>query len=308
MTESHETNALVTASEYAQSIVSIAVDTTPLDAEQARSLTNTIRDAAEVMWVLIARAHAGKAWNALGYATWEAYVRAEFNMSRSRSYQLLDQARVIAALEGAAPEGTQIHLTEAAARDLKTVVEDAVPEIRARTAGLPPEEAAAVIEEILEERRQKSTEPSAQPTPAGASEHATDYYGEADIDTSIAALMSQAPGTDRTPDDEGLAAASELVHTSDSAHISPAKPASPASPTDQPAGVDVARIRRNVNAAHDLYSSLSALAGLPEELDEVVAIIPAERKQMIQANLARATENLERFRALWDSENESSQE
>lgn len=298
MTESISSTALVAASEYAQSIVNVSVDTSPLNNEQARALTNTIRDAAEVMWILIARAHAGRAWTALGYDTWETYVRSEFNMSRSRSYQLLDQARVIAAIESAAPEGTEIHLTEAAARDLKSVVEDAVPEIRTRTAGLKPEEAAVVIEEIIEEQRtrmegslpQKTT---MQPVKMGSE-------SDEEIDDELAVLMAQPPGFDEELKTTNMGPS--LIHSSQT-HTAPITAASPAMP-----GIDVARVRRNVNAAHDLYSSLSALAGLPEELEEVVAIIPEERKKMIQANLARATENLERFRALWESEKDQGQE
>jgi hypothetical protein len=37
----------------------------------------------------------------LGYPTWQEYVQKEFNLSRSRSYQLLDRARVQQALSAA---------------------------------------------------------------------------------------------------------------------------------------------------------------------------------------------------------------
>ena len=43
-------------------------------------------------------AHDRRAWQALGYPTWEQYVKKEFNLSRSRSYQLLDRAKVTHAL------------------------------------------------------------------------------------------------------------------------------------------------------------------------------------------------------------------
>jgi Bifunctional DNA primase/polymerase, N-terminal len=38
---------------------------------------------------LLHRAHGGRAWVALGYVSWKEYCRAEFQMSKPRSYQLL---------------------------------------------------------------------------------------------------------------------------------------------------------------------------------------------------------------------------
>jgi hypothetical protein len=272
------------------SIVDITVDTSPLTTEQARQLTSTIRDAAEVLWVLIARAHAGKAWAALGYASWERYVKDEFNMSRSRSYQLLDQARVIAAIEAAVPSGTRVHLNEAAARDLKTVIEEAVPEIRERTEGLAPDDASELLEQMLADKRA-----SVVSVNANDDLHGNDAYdNDPNITTMPSALPYGAQTSGTTEQDPPLAPSTSL-----SALGAPA-PASPATPTD---GIDVAKIRRNVNAAHDLYSSLSALAGLPDDLESVVAIIPAERRQVINANLKAAHANLEHFIGLWDTAN-----
>lgn len=286
----------------AQSVVNITIDRTPLTTDQARQLTNTIRDAAEVLWVLIARAHAGKAWTALGYDSWEHYVREEFNMSRSRSYQLLDQARVIAAVEAVVPEGTEVHITEAAARDLKSVIEDAVPEIKEKTAGLPADEATSVLDDILAEHRDRATGAIPDSPSLGSAVVNDDFFEEYG-------------GSETSPLTAGLE--SVLVHTSESDPASsvgsltmsptPAS-AAPAAPLPEVDAVDVTRIRRNVNAAHDLYSSLSALAGLPDELDEVVAIIPAERRQVIQGNLARAQANLERFAQLWEEKSDESQQ
>lgn len=279
----------------AQSVVNITIDRTPLSTDQARQLTNTIRDASEVLWVLIARAHAGKAWTALGYDSWEHYVREEFNMSRSRSYQLLDQARVIAAVESVVPEGTEVHITEAAARDLKSVIEDAVPEIREKTAGMAADEATSVVDEILAEHRDKAT---------GAAIPAASTSADVSVNPDF---FEEYGGSSTAPDGPQ----SVLVHTTETgdtpvaAPLTPASAATPAPAVPDLDPVDVSRIRRNVNAAHDLYSSLSALAGLPDELEEVVAIIPAERRQVIQGNLARAQANLDRFAQLWDEKTDN---
>lgn len=234
----------------------------PLSEEQARSITDTIRNAVDVVWMLIARAHAGKAWEALGYETWADYVKDEFNMSRSRSYQLLDQARVVAEIESAVPEGTVVSITEAAARDLKGVLEEVVPEIRERTAGLDPDEASDVLAEIVEEQRERLRERQV----------------DQDDDDFDDGYVGQGGGSGNYRGDDD----SEPLY-------------------DDLDGVDVVAIRQAVNAAHDLYSSLSALAGLPDDLDDVVNIIPRERYSQIDDNLAQAQENLGRFADLWES-------
>jgi len=234
----------------------------PLNEDQARSITDTIRNAVDVVWMLIARAHAGKAWEALGYETWADYVRDEFNMSRSRSYQLLDQARVVAEIEAAVPEGTVVSITEAAARDLKGVLEEVVPEIRERLEGLDPEEASDVLAEIVEEQRERLRERQ------NDEEEEEDFGG----------YSGQGNGSGNYRDSDDV----EPLY-------------------DDLDGVDVVAIRQAVNAAHDLYSSLSALAGLPDDLDDVVNIIPRERYPQIDENLAQAQENLGRFADLWGS-------
>jgi hypothetical protein len=233
----------------------------PLSADEARELTSTIRNAAEMLWVLLARAHQGRAWESLGYESWEGYVRAEFDMSRSRSYQLLDQGRVIAALTEAMPEGSEVHLTEAAARDLKGVLDEVLPEVSERTAGLEPDEASQVLDEIVEEQRTQLRD------------HATDddfdeYNGGGHSGPYDGPYTGEAGASD-----------DELYDDVDD--------------------IDVVTIRRNVNAAHDVYSSLAALNSLPDDLEAVIAIIPDERHAQIRENLATAVENLNRFAEVW---------
>lgn len=71
-----------------------------LTESEARDLTRQIQGFAETTWKLLVKAHEGRAHLALGYGTWEEYVRAEFDLSRSRSYQLIDLGRVVAELDG----------------------------------------------------------------------------------------------------------------------------------------------------------------------------------------------------------------
>lgn len=259
-------------------VVAASVDLhTPLTSDEARALTDTIRNAVDVVWMLIARAHAGKAWTALGYDTWADYVKSEFDMSRSRSYQLLDQARVVREIEAALPEGTEVKITEAAARDLKGVLEDVVPEIRERTEGLSPEDASDVLAEIVEEQRERLRE-ERDAAYADAEDDFLDDFND----------FPRGPG--------GYGDGSGQYGGGRGGDPDEERPAPLYNDIDE---VDVVAIRRNVNAAHDLYSSLSALAGLPESLEEVVQIIPRERYDQINGNLTKARENLERFADLW---------
>jgi hypothetical protein len=133
----------------------------PLTEEEAETLTVHIRNGADVMWALLARAHAGKAWEALSYKSWAEYVKQEFHISKSRAYQLLDQAKVVQIVAAAAPEGTVISISPAAAKDLKKVLDEVVTEIASKTQGLPPAAAAGVVDGIVTQYR---TNPSEHPT------------------------------------------------------------------------------------------------------------------------------------------------
>lgn len=55
-----------------------------LDADEARALTDQIKDTAAVLWELIVAAYHGRAWIALGYESWDVYCIREFGSSRLR--------------------------------------------------------------------------------------------------------------------------------------------------------------------------------------------------------------------------------
>lgn len=94
-----------------------------LTADEARALTTEIQQSAERTHALLLRAHEGEAWAALGYDSWRDYATTEFSMSQSRAYQLLDQARVVRAIESAS-DSTNVELpNEAQARELARVPE-----------------------------------------------------------------------------------------------------------------------------------------------------------------------------------------
>lgn len=129
------------------------ISTEELTKEEAQELTENIRSTGEVLYVLVSQAHAGKAHQALGYESFESYVKEEFGMSRSRAYQLIGQANVIKEITDAVPEGTEISISEAAARDLKGMLDKVVPSIASRTENMSPEEASRVVDETIDEFR-----------------------------------------------------------------------------------------------------------------------------------------------------------
>jgi hypothetical protein len=83
-----------------------------LDATQAQAITNRIRSKMGDLMSEIAKAHMGRAWIALGYATWTDYVKGEFDYAplslpreerRAVTHLLRKQGmstRAIAAVEG----------------------------------------------------------------------------------------------------------------------------------------------------------------------------------------------------------------
>lgn len=125
----------------------------PLAEQDARTLTEMIRNTSDVLWALLARAHEGRVWVPLGYGTFADWVKAEFDLSRSRAYQLLNQARVIEALTAAAPDGTPVGVSEAQARMIGPQLDEMVALVGERTAGLDPQSAADEIAAIIGQRR-----------------------------------------------------------------------------------------------------------------------------------------------------------
>lgn len=132
----------------------------PMNKAQATALTKRIRQHIDSAWEDITKAYEGKAWKAMGYGSWEAYVKAEFNMGRSRSYQLLDQGRIIAGISEAAGEvSTVVDISEREARELKADLPAIKDEVRSRVeAGEDPKKAAdeTVAAKLAEKEKAKA--------------------------------------------------------------------------------------------------------------------------------------------------------
>jgi hypothetical protein len=250
--------------------------TDPLDANQAKELTEYIRSTSNVLYVLIERAHSGKAHTALGYKTFEEYVRAEFDISRSRAYQLLNQSRVISELESALPEGTPVHITEAAARDLKHALDDLVPEIRERTADLSPDVAGEVLEEMVANYREEKL-------------RAREEAEEEDLEDDEPAYTGTGDGTyqggydedeeDLDLDDSDL---DDILAFDD----------------------DPEEVRKNYKLVYELYASLTAISSLSSapDVQKLIDIIPPERRFQIDDSLPKSLEWMTNFAEVWNSQ------
>jgi len=127
----------------------------PLTRDEAVELTDRIKTTTNVLYLLIKRAHAGKAYEALGYTTFQDYIAGEFSFSKVYAYRLLNQANFIEAIAAKVPEGTEIRVSEPVSKKLKHVLPELLEEVTERTAGVGAEEAGAVIEDIIRERREQ---------------------------------------------------------------------------------------------------------------------------------------------------------
>lgn len=142
-------------------------DVTPasMSKAEAEEITTRIRSAVEDIRKLVAKAHGGKAWKALGYKSWEAYVKAEFGMSRGHSYRLLQQGEVIEAIEEAVGDLSPMgDISERTARELNDDLPAATEAIRERVEkGEQPEDAAKdIAAQRRAEKEQRKSEREAE--------------------------------------------------------------------------------------------------------------------------------------------------
>jgi hypothetical protein len=125
----------------------------PVDTRAARELTERIKSAADEICVLLLEAHERRAWVALGYATWEQYVKSEFELSRRRSYELLIRARVTLELTAASGLPDLPRISTLAALQINASLPTVVRAIRRRSAGLPDRRTAEIVEDVVREAR-----------------------------------------------------------------------------------------------------------------------------------------------------------
>lgn len=255
-----------------------------LTIEQAQELTEHIRSTSDVLYVLVARAHAGKAHKAMGYTDFGAYVKAEFDISRSRAYQFINQASVIQAIEEATPEGTQFKLSEAAARDLKNYVEELAPEIRDATRDLDPDEAGSVVEEMVSGYRDKLAD----------EKNKVDEDFDLDLDFDLDDIDYDAPefdgegggGGSQFDDMEGFDALDDF--DSDGTEKE-----------DRSIDIEDASVFRNkLENVYAFYAALNSLEKMPE-VDEILGSIQETRRAHLNASLPKAKAWLDAMHEAW---------
>lgn len=133
----------------------VAIEPYSMSTSEARAITDQIKEHTDAVWKLLVVAHEGQAWKPLGYSNWATYVQGEFGIGRSRSYQLLDQARVIREIESEL--STKVDISERDARDIKPVLTAVVADIREGVADLgpepEPEQVQSVVDEVVKAHR-----------------------------------------------------------------------------------------------------------------------------------------------------------
>lgn len=147
------------------------IKSSPMSHTEARQITDQINQKSNELWSLLKEAHERNAWEALGYKNWRDYAIAEFNVSQSHAYRLLDQATVITAIQEAAssPMGENhapVEISERTAREIKPKLAKVVDEIKIKVekGADPVKTTYEVIEATRVESKTKQIEP-AKPAP-----------------------------------------------------------------------------------------------------------------------------------------------
>lgn len=243
---------------------------------EAREITEAIRSATTATYILLAQAHEGKAFKALGYETWAEYVKEEFEISPQRSYQLLDLSKAINLIESATPEGTTIKLTEAQARDIKRELPKITEQIREETKDLTPEDAGEAVDRILDDAREQKK---------------ADDKVIAEKERKLAEAREEAHRKELESAADSLLEADDAQNMGDSAD-------------DQFVEVEVEGDGSSMSPqdSMNLYNFVNALSGISSlpEPDDFVDIIPASRFDEVYDQVMEATSWMNRISTLME--------
>lgn len=191
-------------------------ETLALGETEARALTERIREHVNVIEShlhtfsdLLAQAEDGRVWEALGYATLDAYTKAEFGFGRAQLFRLKRAAKVEERLSEAA--GAPLRLREGTLRGMSDAqVEVVAAGIREEMGGRSAAEAPEVVAKALEQERARS--PLAQPQARRYAEQPADV-----VDTVAPEIVEPAPVTRAVPKAQRVTdeAAAQLGHALD---------------------------------------------------------------------------------------------
>jgi hypothetical protein len=252
-----------------------------LTEERALEVTQAIRSAATATFVLLAYAHKNRAHRVLGYETWAEYVKEEFDMSAQRSYQLLDLSKVVHELEDVSPEGTEVKLTEAQARDIKRELPYVTEQVRAATEGKSPKEASDEVGKIVDKVRDDQRPEVAEKPGDAAAEAAR----QAELEEQADELLKNDPdllsadSPDSLTDNADGDFVEVMVDGESNGDISP---------------------EDSMNL-YNFFNVLSGVTSLPEP-DDFIRTIPRARGKEINEQLIEAVSWMNRFQTLWELE------
>lgn len=254
----------------------LVVDSGDMNIEEAQQITNAIKSSVTATYLLIAEAHERQAYKALGYSTWAEYVKEEFEISSSRSYQLLDLSKTVKEIEAVAPEGTKVKLTEAQARDIKRELPRITETIQEETRDLDPETAAEKVNEIVENIReqQKEDQKVIDAKEKALEEAEAEGYGQG-LEDAATAMLEADQSTQMGDNADGGFVEMEVEGSGES--LSP-------------------------QTAMDLYNffgMLTSLTGMPDP-EDIIENIPKERYEEVDNQLEEGTNWLNRFQTLWE--------
>jgi len=155
--------------------------------DEALATTAKIKSYMGVLCQLVKEAHDKQAWRALGYGSWAAYCKAEFDYSRSYSYRLIGHVNRILELSAAAGIEADVSpmgdtLTERATRDLD--MPEAVEAVTEAVADLPADatdkaKAEAATAGIAAARARREAEALKPPEPEPIACSVEDCIGHA---------------------------------------------------------------------------------------------------------------------------------
>ncbi len=121
---------------------------------EAQTLTQRIKRGLENVSLLLLEAHQRRAWAALGYPTWEAYVRHEFGLSRTRSYELVYHGQVLREIQAASGMSGIPNISPYTAIKIRAHLQAVVEVLKVRLMTAHTEaEAASTVAEVVENFR-----------------------------------------------------------------------------------------------------------------------------------------------------------
>lgn len=261
-----------------EDIVALDMSSDDLNVSDAQEITDAIKSTVTATYVLLARAHEGRAYKALGYETWEDYVTTEFDFSTQRSYQLLDLAKTVRAIESVAPQGYESKLTEAQARDIKRELPKITERIAEETHGKSADESAEIIETVVQEaREQKKADQKALEEKRKQEEENAEEQRRAALDAEADKFLEEhdsAGGLGEGSSDND----DSLFNDSNGASY---------------------RESSDAVSLQNFFTVISGFDSLPEP-ETMIDLIPQEREDSVLEIVSELKSWFERFETLWN--------